>query len=706
MSPDNKQTELHKALDEAEQKLSQAQQHQRREAEFAQQANQRFDNNLTAFRKYYPNIAQFIETYQTREDFCLHVTTSGHGNFFPKDSSVPLYGDDPLEQTREQLKRYTEKANFGQADYLARKSWEAGDDRLHLQYMQRLSQVLHDVYQKDYKKIVALPEHYPTALIFGIGLGYHIPELLENHSFDYMFICEPDPELFFASLFCIEWDKVIEKIDDSDGCLFINIGLDYQAFFEDVFRLAGEIGAFSTSMSFCYQHYPSEKINQLIKTFFENYYQLHQGFGFYNDAITGLAHCVHNIEQGAQCFFAQPRKANELHDVPVFVVGNGPSLDESLDYLRDNQHKAIILAAGTAYQSLLKAGITPDFHVLVERPRITYDIQKTIEPEQGYHDANLLTVDVMYPDVLGLYKWAGMALKGPESATAFLAMKSLLKYGRQVSELPACGPFVSNTAFSYACLLGFRDIYLFGVDNGYSLSGKTHSSLSIYNDDKHKSCFKVLDGAKIRFDGNLQHDVMATPLMAMSKASFERLIMQLGNHIKIYNVGEGAKLEGAMAVEEQSLVPLSVPLDKSALVEGIKSNYFEALEFDDIEQSMGFDELASLCDYLIEIGQRPYATRDEAQAILKAQQRVVFAYKASKYRHLFHLIKGTLLYFHCPMVSLLYYFEDEAATLQEFQRCLDLWHQFLADIKDDFPVNWKAKCTWTKPQYQQYKEAK
>lgn len=690
---------INEQLSELKSRLYEAKNHEERERKFAQEANVRFEDNLTVFKKYYPDIYSVISNIKLRQDFCIHVTTSGHANIYPNGKDIPLYGDNPLQQAIDQVNHYTENANFSRTNYFENNGWESSDSRLHVQYMLKLAKKLGTLKSSNNKRLDQLPDNFPSCLIFGVGLGYHIPELLTKHSFDYLFICEPDLELFYASLFCIDWKKIVEDIDKRGGCLFLHIGVSYEDFFNEIFKIAEDIGAFSIINSFCYQHYPSDDITQLIKTFFDNYYQLHQGFGFYNDAITGLAHTFRNVENKAALMFASKYAADLLKDIPVFVVGNGPSLDDSIEIIRAYQDQAIIIAGGTAFQSLQKANIQSDFHVLVERPKITYDIQKKIAPKSGYHNVNLLTVDVMYPDVLGLYKWSGVALKGPEAGSTFLSMYTQRMFGRSVNALPGGGPLVSNTALAYAVTMGFKDIYLFGVDNGYPLSGETHSKLSIYNDTELKKSFKPLQGANIRLEGNFGKDVMAAPLLAVSKTTFERLL-STAPQCNVYNVGNGAKIRGTVPLHEEDIFLNNQPIDKQSTIELIKSQHFKNIEFDNAEELIGFEEFQELCDYLIDIGKRKFFSREEAHDILKAQQRLVYAYRKSAHPHFFHLIKGTLLYFHCPLITQLYYFEDTKNTLDKFKELLEIWLEFLGAIKADFPVNWKNKCTWSKSTYE------
>lgn len=685
-------------ITELEQLLSDKEAFLEREKKLAVKANYLFEKNAKAFQKYYPEIGGFIRGYTARDDFCLHATVDGEANFVPEGSMVPLYNDLPLEQAKEQVEYYTQNANYSRRNYFLGKEFKSEDKRIHIEYVAKLFNSFIEC--SDYEVLRELTPHYPTCLIFGIGLGYHIPILLEKHSFDYLFICEPDEELFYASLFCIDWSKIIHDIDAQGRCLFLNIGIDYSDFFKSVFAVSEDIGAFSLINSFCYQHYPSEEINQTIKEFFDNYYHLHHGFGFYNDAITGLAHAIHNIEDGIPCFISNIKGKTEMRDIPIFVIGNGPSLDDSLEHIKKYQNKAIILAGGTSLQSLEKAGIRSDFHVLVERTKLNYDIQRAIEPESGYKNLNLLAVDVLYPDVYSLYGWGGMGLKGPEAASSFIKLQILKSYKRNAAALPAAGPLVCNTALSYAVSFGARNIYLFGVDNGVIEPENSHSKLSIYQDDKFKKKFTPIRGADIKLEGNLDYDVLATTLMSSAKRNMDQLVSPLRD-VSVYNVGQGAAIDKAIALRDDELLLEDFPdLQKTVVVQNIKDNFFKKLPNIGLEKDLDIDVFDELCEHLIEIGKRGFSTREEAHDLMKAQQRVIYAHRRTRHEYMFHMLKGTLLYLHCPLVTLLYYYKDEEATLVVFEKAFSVWLEFLEKIKVDFKENFKTKCDWSKPEFQ------
>lgn len=696
-------------LREVQLQLEKIQQQQQQQQLFKQQSEQQFQLNLATLKHYYPEIHQQVMDYQPREDFSILVSESGHGNFVPAKVKVPIYSQmDPMAQVRAQVEENRAKPIFGRAAlYKERKS--SNDKRIHIRFMNELSSKIAELTAESQEpKIKALPTHFPSFLSFGIGLGYHIPLLLEQHSFDYIFLCEPDFELFYASLFCLDWRAVFEKVEAQNSSLYLLIGISYQDFLQKVIDLTAVVGAFSIINSFCYQHYPSAELNKSIEHLFRNFYQVQLGFGFYNDALNGLSHAVRNSRQGAQFFLKNP-SLKPHKGVPAFVVGNGPSLDDCIELIREYQDKAVIFASGTALQSLLNAGVVPDFHVIVERTLSVYQVLADTTTEDMLKNMNLLSVEVVYPETLKHYKWAGLGLKGPEASTAFFQMLHYLKTRQVLSVLPFAGPLVSNTSAAYACELGFEEIYLFGVDNGYPMDkSKSHSSLSIYSNDKYSGRYSANPNAIYPLEGNLDGAVLATDFMAISKQQLDNLFLS-HPEINAYKVGDGARLRGVTPLHVDDVIISSRCKDKPALIERIKADFFHPLEVSAMDEKLlAFEEYDRLISYLIEIGERPIHSRKEASDILKAQARVVYTYKETLSAHLFHVVKGTLLYFHCPLITLLYTYEDEEQTLKWFEQCFAIWMRFLTEIKSDFPQNWYNPCEfelWVPPSAGQVKHS-
>ncbi|BFT31125.1 DUF115 domain-containing protein [Alteromonas sp. D210916BOD_24] len=684
-------------LKQLETRIQDIQSQKLRQVEFDKESKQRFQNNLNAFEKYFPKLHSQIKNYKPRNDFKVIASPSGYGNFIPSDSKIPLYGDNPYEQSEEQVKRYTESASFGRSElYSTVNEGTKSDKRLHVKYMVDLAQNFIDANLSHEKKLTSLPEHYPTCMMFGVGLGYAVSILVERYSFDYVFICEPDFESFYASLFCTDWVSILEKSDVQSGCLFLQVGVTYETFFDELKYIVDNFGPSSLISSFCYQHTPGKQINALIEEFFEQFSLLQLGYGFYNDAVTGLAHTIENVNEN-HCPVLLPEEAKKtgFKDLTAYVVANGPSLDEAIEVLKENQDNVIIFAAGTALNTLIKIGIKPDFHVLVERPKTTYDyLVETIDLAK-LQDLNLLAVDVMYPEVPPLYKWSGISLKGPEAGSLLSQNTFYTTQHRFLPALPNCGPLVANTALSFAATFGFGEIYLFGVDNGYPITGPTHSKFSIYNEEDHNEAFTInTSGATHRLEGNLGGEVRALSLMVQAKQQMESLIKNTPK-TQYYNVGAGAKIKKATPLEAEDVLNTPHIRDKREVVEKIKTEFFTEMHFSEPEKLVGIEEFESLCDYLIEIAERPYSTRKEASDLLKAQSRVVYAYRGRKYGHLYHVMKGSMLYFHCPLISLLYLYADEEKTLQWFETSLNIWKDCIKAMKKDYRTAWNKRCDYS-----------
>lgn len=687
---------LQSSLQELEQKLAETLHYRERQALFDKAAEQRFENNLDIFKVYYPALHKQIRDFVPRDDFRVFVSPSGEGNYQPEGAPVPLYGDNPVEQSRQQVEKNTQKAQFGRsALYRGADAGTKADKRLHMQYMARLAETFKETVADDEPLLDTLPAHYPTCIMFGVGLGYALSALLEAHSFDYLFVCEPDFETFYASLFCTDWESILKNADAQSGCVFLHIGVTYETFFEEIQKIYNDIGAFSLISSFCYQHTPGEKVNALIRTFFKHFFQIQLGYGFYNDAVTGIAHTIENFNtHHCPVFVPPPKKNHSLKSLTAYVVANGPSVDEAIDVLRENREDVVIFAAGTALSTLLKLGIIPDFHVLVERPKNTYDVLVETTDLNELKKLNLLAVDVMYPEVPPLYKWTGLGLKGPEASTLMAQFEYLKTHQYIVGSLFCASPLVANTALSFATMMGFGEIYMFGVDNGYPMSGQSHSEHSIYLDPGYKNRYMANPDAPHVLEGNLSGQVKATTLMLQAKEQMEALIRDY-SHIQFYNVGSGAKVAGAEPLTVDDILCVPLKQHKEQVVEDIKSRFFSELVINNPEQAVGIEELESLCDYLLEIAHRPYSTRQEASDLLRAQARVVFAYRGRKFGHLFHVIKGTLLYFHGPLISLLYMYADEKKSLGWFAEAMAVWIGCIEAMKADYKHAWNKRCEYS-----------
>ena len=68
-----------------------------------------------------------------------------------------------------------------------------------------------------------LPEVVKSLIMFGIGLGYQIEALFAQKEVEKLFLCEPNRDFFFASLFAIDWQHILTDADKNNRRIYINI---------------------------------------------------------------------------------------------------------------------------------------------------------------------------------------------------------------------------------------------------------------------------------------------------------------------------------------------------------------------------------------------------------------------------------------------------------------------------------------------------
>lgn len=169
------------------------------------------------------------------------------------------------------------------------------------------------------------------------------------------------------------------------------------------------------------------------------------------------------------CDFVHPAKLlqDKLDsDIPAIVLGGGPSLDEVLPWLKENQSKVWVFAVGRICKRLISEGITPDFIGTIDYQELSFDY--TREGLSLYDSSVLLTGNSPNSQIIS--QWRG--LKAFAKSRFPWNLKAEENYFSE-------GPTVTNFLLGISLHLGVREVYLAGVDLCYSAEGKTHESQSV-----------------------------------------------------------------------------------------------------------------------------------------------------------------------------------------------------------------------------------
>lgn len=154
---------------------------------------------------------------------------------------------------------------------------------------------------------------------------------------------------------------------------------------------------------------------------------------------------------------------NTYHGKTCVILAGGPSLDESIEWVKKNKDDVIIFAVSRIAQKLIKENIKPDVIVSVDAKHGSFDIGKDMLSFwqdtlfiQAYHADNYLTA-----------QWRGKAV--------YLGLRLPWTSKLNVENIIAAGPTVTQSSLVSAIEMGFSQIILCGVDHCYNKEGFTHA---------------------------------------------------------------------------------------------------------------------------------------------------------------------------------------------------------------------------------------
>jgi hypothetical protein len=146
------------------------------------------------------------------------------------------------------------------------------------------------------------------------------------------------------------------------------------------------------------------------------------------------------------------------------ILGGGPSLDEDMQWLKDNQKNIVIIAVSRIAKTLLKHDLIPHIIVSVDPYDVSFDVSK--ELLQLPEHVLFLQANCVNPELLS--QWHGRSI----CIGARFPWEDETDKGCSIMG----GPTVTNTALKAAVEMGFTNILLSGVDLCYSQTGVSHAS--------------------------------------------------------------------------------------------------------------------------------------------------------------------------------------------------------------------------------------
>jgi hypothetical protein len=272
----------------------------------------------------------------------------------------------------------------------------------------------------------------------------------------------------------VDYQKIIEWIEenikfDSDliellpanGDLSVLSSEKYQAYFyRNSISIQGALCVVDQVHPNYVQLWETYQAN-LNHYFYLNLVDIHGSSGFINAQLINIADNQHSIHLLYQQF---------VGGVAMLLAG-GPSLDDSITWIKKNRSKVTLFAVGRIAARLMKEKIVPDFICSVDPTEASFDNSRHLLKL----DKHVIFLHAFHVNPRLLSQWKGRSFYHGRR------FPWMVKESDADKQLFAPGPTVTNTLLAFITHMGFEQIIFSGVDLCFKSDGQSHESHSIEN---------------------------------------------------------------------------------------------------------------------------------------------------------------------------------------------------------------------------------
>ncbi|MEP0177521.1 MAG: 6-hydroxymethylpterin diphosphokinase MptE-like protein [Paraglaciecola sp.] len=651
-----------------------------------QPGNERLLKNLNALKKYFPDIYDEFKDYRPQKWLPIE-NSNGEVNLLHSKDLHSWYGESPEYECVLNFENFNEQPNKDGL-VLGYKGTKLAH-YIHYQFVKETEELL----QKAEEEVGALPDKIASIIMFGLGAGYQLEKLLDEHIVEKLFICEPNPDFFYGSLFAIDWQEIFETVEKSESRIYLNIGDDGTNLFRDLLNQFYSIGPYILNSTYFYQSYHNASLNSAISQLREQLQVVISMGEYFDHAYYGIAHTKEGMKRQIPILTANPADKLSYDDkeVPIFIVGNGPSLDSSIEAIKEWQGQSIVVSCGTALQALHRQNITPDFHAEIEQNRSTFDWAVLVGDLEYLKDITLLSCNGIHPDTCELYKDVMVAFKEGESST----VSTLSILGRENYEvLQNAFPTVSNFVCDLFSCMEFTSIYLIGVDLGFVSVKHHHSKSSGYYQEDGQETYDYAEknNTSLIVPGNFRPTVNTKHEFKVSRQVIEQVTAAKPKAQSFYNCSDGAKIQGTLPIRPDDLLIVATTEQKQQALDVLKGEVFSSNGLDNYAQR--FEEHFSNELLIKEIGEfedlleKEVTCAEDVQFIINKQKEMLFtSYKTGK-SLLFYYLYGTVNYANAVLTKLHYETSsNELALPKGIEQAKERWLEALSIIKVQLSEN-------------------
>lgn len=400
-------------------------------------------------------------------------------------------------------------------------------------------------------------------VVLGLGLGHHIPLLLDRLPTRHVIIVEPFEEFLFHSLHTIDWTAILDYCERTGRTLHVGCERHVESMYSFVCQVFESYNPTLLDGTYIISHYPLWELVETRRRIINELPRRMVAMGYFEDERKMLCNAATNLHR--RDFRLLEGRIRERRSTPVFLVGAGPSFDHTVEFIRQWRDYAIIISSGSALPLLIEHGIIPDFHTELENGPKQYD--KTMHvlerfpetfPDGKFTGIRLIGSTTLAPRVAPLFDEVYFFFRDSVTSTT--------TFGRDCVPLRGAAPTVANTSLVSAACLGFGDIYLFGFDCAWRDDKEHHAKGTVYYTSE---MFKKaeMQGTYL-LPGNFGGQVQSEIVLDWSRNMLQQCLRAY--HLRrVFNCSDGAVIEGTIPKVAEAL-DFAQPIDRDAVLGHIR----------------------------------------------------------------------------------------------------------------------------------------
>jgi hypothetical protein len=409
--------------------------------------------------------------------------------------------------------------------------------------------------------------------ITGFGDGSHIRHFMDNSSGGTHFlVVEKEPSILRETFSRFDVSEIL-----MNDRFMLGTGQFDDLFFKDI-QDAAMLNIFDVnSLVFSPLHstdeaYYDQARNELIRQYLVirplMEVNLRTGVNLQENTMENLEHMISSPDIG--------ELTDQFRDIPFILVGAGPSLDESIEFLREMQDHAIIVASNSPYRKLINSGIKP--HLVVTADPMSPTLA-------GFQNVSLEGVPLAcpysaYPEIVRRFSGRIISWLNVNPIVEMLKQSWKQKPGTPIMEQGT----VSGCVLDISRVLGCRKVMFVGQDMCVRDDGKYYTDDSFYADSgEHYSSNKK--GQLL--PGNTQDEVLVEGRLFVYLKTFEKFISE-NNHVEYRNLARtGVKINDAPFIEyEQAIQWAGKSQSSKAFSSAVEKLLFNETENRDLANSI------------------------------------------------------------------------------------------------------------------------